>query len=406
MNQVVKRLLILLASLVLLVYVGFHIYSGFAVDVVTETVTQATAYQTVDTTGIVFRDETIIDTEASGYFFYTIDDGNRVAKSGTIANVFPSLQDALGQQQLDLLDEEIATLTSINAQGTTNRANLSSINQQINDTWLAISRAAQSASFMDMESQRSKLLALLNKKQLTIGKEENFDERLAQLKSRREALQSSFTKATATVTSPVAGYFISNIDGFEALLTTDNVTDTTVDMLQQYLIMDPAVTDESIGKVVGDYEWYMACIVSLEQMAFLKKGMVLDIRLPFVMNETVPAEVVAINKSANDKAAVILQCTHMSGELSAIRREQVELRITAYTGLRIPDSAVYFNENQESGVYVQKGNYLSFRKVRVLYHDEEERFSICEMTDDKSYIQLYDKIVTEGEDLYDGKFIS
>ncbi len=406
MNQVLKRLLLILASAFLLVYVGFHIYNGFAVTSVTETVQQAVAYQTVDTMGIVFRDETLIDTGAQGYFFYTIQDGNRVAKNGTIANVYTSMQDALAQQQLDSLDEEIKTLTSINEQGTTNRANLSSINQQINETWLSISRAVQSKTFGDIAEQQTKLLALLNKKQLTIGKEQNFNTRLSQLKSKRASLEASFTKATETVKSPAAGYFISNIDGFENLLTTDKVADITVEQLHNYLSADPVDNGKSIGKVVGDYEWYMACLVPIGDTVFIKKGLTIDVRLPFVMKDTVPAKVVAVNKGANDMAAVVLQCTHMSGTLSAIRKEQVELRVTSYEGLRIPDAAIHFNDAQEAGVFIQNGNYLSFRKIRVLYHDEEGHFSICEINDDKAFVQLYDKIVTEGEDLYDGKLVA
>ena len=33
------------------------------------------------------------------------------------------------------------------------------------------------------------------------------------------------------------------------------------------------------------------------------------------------------------------------------------------------------------------------------------RFSISKITDDASFVQLYDKMVTEGEDLYDGKLV-
>ena len=311
----------------------------------------------------------------------------------------------MGQQQLDTLDEEISTLASINAQGTSNRANLASINQQINTLWLSVAQSADASDYASMSEYRTKLLALLNKKQLTIGRETDFNDRLAELRARREALAASFTKATSKVSAPAAGYFISRVDGFEGLLTTKGVTNVTTEQLQQYLNMEPATVDDSIGKVVGDYEWYLGCIVPLEQTALFKKGSTLNVRLPFVMEQTVPMEVAAINKAENDSAAVILKCTHMSGELSSIRREQVELRVTTYNGLRVPDEAIHFNEKQESGVYVQDGNLLRFRKIRVLYHDAEERISVCEILDDKTYIQLYDRIVTKGEDLYDGKSV-
>ena len=405
MKPIVKRLLLLFVSLFLLVYVGFHVYSGFTGGVETETVYRDTAYQTVDTTGLIFRDETIVNTDAQGWFFYTVENGNRVAKNGTIADVYPTMEDALKQQQLNELNEQIETLTSINAQGTTNRANLSSINRQINELWLKISREAQSSSFTSMAEYRSKLLALLNKKQLTVGKEENYDARIAQLKAERDALERSFSKATAVVTSPVAGYFISSTDGFESLLGTKAVEDLTVDQLLQYLSKEPTVNAEGIGKVVGDYEWYLACVVPLADTTFIKKDMTLEIKLPFVMERTVPAQVAAVNRGGNDSAAIVLKCTHMSDELSVIRREQVELRIRSYDGLRVPDNAIYFNDKQEAGVYIQDGNQLSFRRIQVSYHDEKGQYSICKITDDKAFVQMYDKVVVGGEDLYDGKLV-
>lgn len=403
MNQVLKRVLLLLVSLLLVTYAVFQIYRAFSTPTVTETVEKMTAYYTIDTTGVVFRKEAIIPKEGDGYFFYTIADGNRVAKKGTIANVFPSLQDALGQQQLDQLDEEISTLSSINAQGTSNRANLASINQQIKSLWLSVARSSDAADYVAIGDYRAKLLALMNKKQLTIGREADFESRLADLRAQRETVAASFAKATSKVSAPAAGYFISRVDGFETLLTTDKVSSTTVEQLKQYMAMQPETVESNVGKVVGDYEWYLGCIVPLDQTALFKKGSTLNVRLPFVMDRAVPMQVAAINKAENDSAAVILQCTYMSGELSSIRKEQIELRVTTYDGLRIPDEAIHFNEQQEPGVYVQDGNLLRFRRIRVLHHDAKERLSVCEVVEDKQYVQLYDRIVTKGEDLYDGK---
>ena len=63
--------------------------------------------------------------------YYTIENGNRVAKGGEIAEVFPSEADALAQQKLNELNEEIETLKGIQLQGTANRVNLDVIDKQI-----------------------------------------------------------------------------------------------------------------------------------------------------------------------------------------------------------------------------------------------------------------------------------
>lgn len=406
MNQTAKRILIALLSLLLIIYVGVQGYLIFSASLETITADKEIAYDTLQMTGVVYRSESVIRQQTDGYVFYTVQDGNRVSKNGNIAHVYPSMEDALAQQELDLLDAEIASLTSINAQGSSNRASLNSINQQINETWLAISRSAQMASYGEINELHSKLLTLLNKKQLTIGKEESFDARLSELKAQRAALAASFESATATVASPVAGYFVGSADGFETLLTTDGVELLTVSDIERVLTLQPTVDETNfVGKIVGDYEWYLACVLPLEDVVTLKKGLQLEVCMPFVQSAPLNMTVVSLNKAADDRVAVVLQCTQMSGALSTVRREQIEIRLTQYEGIVVPDEAIHFNEQQEAGVYIQDGNILRFRRIQVLYHNETERVSVCAIKDDKTYVQLYDRIVTEGEGLYDGKLV-
>lgn len=406
MNPVVKRLLAIAAAALLLVYVGVQGYLILVSPLETETVTRATGYQTVETTGVVYRTETIIAEKPDGYLFYTVPNGGRVSRHGTIAQVYQSESDALKQQKLDMLEEEIKALESINAQGMSNRVNLSTINQQINEVWLSIATEAQSATFTDMSALHTRLLDLLNKKQLTIGRVENFNTRLEALRAEKQELAGTFRPSVGSVSSPAAGYFISQLDGYETVCVADNVTQLTTEDIRSVLdYYNPQVEQNGIGKIVGDYEWYLACVVPLSKAASLKIGAQLEIKMPFVSGEAIPMTLTAINKSADDTAALIFKCTNMSQELSTVRVEQVEIRVQEYNGIRIPDSAIHFSEKQEPGVYVQVGNVLAFRRIRVLHYDEINKISVCEILDDKAYAQLYDKMVIKGENLYDGKLV-
>ncbi len=406
MNPVLKRVLIALGSLFLIAYVAVQGYLIFSASLDTVTADNEIAYDTVVTTGVVYRSEAVIRQPTNGYVFYTVQDGNRIPKSGNIAYVYPSMEDAFEQQQLELLDEEIATLTSINEQGSSNRASLNSINQQINQTWLSISHAAQSSSYENINTLHARLLMLLNKKQLTIGKEENFDARLAELKKERAKLAQSFKPATATVPSPVAGYFVGSADGFEGYMHTTGVENLSVADIEQALTLKPVINNENfVCKIVGDYEWYLACVLPLEKVATLKKGMTVEVCMPFVQSDPLNMTVLSINKASDDRVALVLQCTQMSAALSTVRREQIEIRLRQYEGIVVPDEAIHFNEQQEPGVFVQDGNVLRFRRIQVLHHNETDRYSVCEKKDDKAYLQLYDRIVVGGEDLYDGKLV-
>lgn len=405
MKPIIKRILVITAALLLFVYVGYQAYMIFRPKLQTETVNRVTAYQTLETDGIVFRDETVITEQPNGYLFYSAENGSRVSRGGKIADVFASQADALAQQELDKLDTDIASLASINAQGTANRANLSTINQQIDATWLEITTAAQSTVFGGMADYHSRLLTLLNKQQITIGRVANYDERLSEMRTERKTLAASFQAATGKVTAPVAGYFIGNLDGYEGYLDIDDATGLSAAEVQQALAYTPQSVSTGIGKIVGDYEWYLACVLPLSQAAELKAGATVDVRMPFVNSESIPMQVASINKDAEGNAALILRCTHMDQALSTVRVEKIKIRLKEYEGIRIPDEAIHFNDRQEQGVYVQVGNVLAFRRIRVLYHDANDKFSVCDITDESGYAQLYDKIAVKGENLYDGKLV-
>ena len=95
MNAFVKRLLTVLGALFLLVYVGYQGYQVLYSPIRTETVYSQSMYETVDTRGFTVRNETPITGSASGYLFYSVENGGRVAKNGTIAQIYPSEADAL-----------------------------------------------------------------------------------------------------------------------------------------------------------------------------------------------------------------------------------------------------------------------------------------------------------------------
>lgn len=406
MNPIVKRILIIAAAALLLVYICFQGYKIVVSPLDTETVQQVTAYRTLETQGVVFRDETIITDRPSGYLFYSIENGNRVSRGGKIADVYTSQEDALAQQELNQLDAEIESLSSINAQGTANRANMKAITQQIQDTWLQITQAAQNATFTEMEELHLRLQTLLNKEQITLGRVESYDARIAEMKKQREELAKSFQPSTDKVKSPVAGYFVSKLDGYEGLVNIADAASLGVTEVQTLLSHKPTAQTDGIGKVVGDYEWYLACVVPLEEASEIKMGAQMEVCMPFVSSDVNVMQVIAINKDPSGKASVVLKCTNMNRDLSTVRVEQIELRLKEYEGIRIPDRAIYFNEASEQGVYVQVGNVLQFRRIRVLHHDTREEFTVCAIEENKKgYVELYDKIVVKGEDLYDGKLV-
>ena len=110
MSPLVKKILATLGALAMLAYVGYQLYMYLRPPMKTETITHVTAYETLETKGVVFRDETVLSTAPNGHLFYTVQNGGRIARGGKIAEIYTSQNDALVQQELNALDEEIKQL--------------------------------------------------------------------------------------------------------------------------------------------------------------------------------------------------------------------------------------------------------------------------------------------------------
>lgn len=408
MKNVFKRLGLLLLSLFLLVYVGYQIFQVFYSNVTLETVNAYSVYETVETQAIAIRRETPVQAEiGDGHLFYTLRNGNRVAKGGTIAEIFAS-EDAAGvQQRLEQLDEDIAALAAVEALGTNNYSSLEAINQQLSTTARAVSVQMNGANTEGARDLHTQLLTLMNKRQITIGTVESFSDRLVQLRQQREALAASATARTGVVGAPVAGYFIDEVDGFETYFPTDeeDIAALTVEDVEKALSASPTASARCVGKVAQEYTWYLACVIDAKKAAQISAGKTLHVQLPFVTGEPVETVVVAVNTDTSGKASVIVKCSRMSEELAAIRVQTAQLLLKEYSGLRLPDKALQFDDENRTGAYVRVGTTISFRYVNVLYHNEKDGYSICEIRDEGDYVQLYDDVIVGGKDLYDGKVV-
>mgnify|MGYP000099914490 FL=1 len=403
MDNFVKRIITVCISLFLIVYVIYQFAAVLYNPVKTEIVYSASEYKTIDTEGITIRNENILKGSSSGYLSYTVENGSRVSKDGVIAMVFPSESDSRIQQQINRIADEIDMLKEIGSQGTTGIASLDVIDKQIKQSVNNLAESLNQPKLNGLDGLQNRLLSLLNKRQVITGKTTGFDERIKSLTDLKKQLEASFTPATSTVKSPVAGYFVSKVDGYENLIDINKVLQLTPEQIQEAMQAKPNPESGSIGKVVGDYKWYFVCVIPAVESGDLRIGSKPSLVFPFVTSDAIPSEVVAVNRDSSGNVAVVFECSYMSGELSSIRKETVQIRLNRYEGLRVPSRCIITNENDEQGVYTMVGDTVVFKKVEIIYAQPE--YVICREKNEKGYLQLYDDIIVEGKGLYDGKTV-
>ncbi len=405
MKSILKKIFTFLVSLVLLAYVLLQLYPLLYSPIAVETVYSYSAYETLRVDCVAVRNETPVPLNTSNYVFYTVQNGTRVSKGGNIAQLYSSKSDALVWKQLQDLDAEIATLQEIQSLGSGGMAGLNILDTQIHRAMEEVVHSGGTANVDSLKSLRSRLTGFLNKKQMVTGKTTDYTARINELKAQRTQLANSFKAAVGSVKAPVAGYFVDRVDGMEGLLTVQNVKGMTTDNIKTALSSENSDKNTAYaGKIVSDYSWYIACVVPGSYSTTLAVDKSLKIRLPFVTDEEIAVTVAGCNRDENGDIAVIFECVNMSEALSSIRCEQLEILLVEHTGLRVPKRAITTNADQEVGVYIRAGDIVRFRKIDQKYSDAAD-YVICSLEDKNGYLRLYDDIIVEGKNLYDGKLI-
>lgn len=402
-NNGMRTLLIVLLVFVMLFYIGYQAYRSIFSHIETEMAVSHSVFESINADGLVFRSESAVPAPSGGYAYYTIENGTRVAKRSVIASVYSDENSGHIKQEIEDIDQQIAAFKTIQADAGSGRLSLDVIKEQTADTIYRMIQNTDSGNLTDIGTADFDMLSLLSKKQLITGKSVDFSAKIKELQKRKANLKASYRAPKSKVYAPVAGYFADRSDGYESILTTRKLSSLDPAGLKKLMETDPKATSKG-GKIVSGYEWYMACLVPESYYNQLRVGRHLSLNLSFVLEEPVPVTVYSCSKPANGKLAVVFRCDYMSAELSTIRKESVEIQLVEHTGLKVPKRAILINDKQEAGVYVRSGNVVTFRKIEQLYSEPAD-YAVCKIVNKDGYLRMYDDIIVEGRDLYDGKII-
>ena len=431
-NPILKKIATGLLALLLLFYIGYQIYSANYSSVKTEIAEyvgpdDSGAADSVQTEALVLRKETVMQQGVNGVVTYTVEDGSHVAKNSEVGEIFSTEADAAAQQQLQILEEQIASLQKLEQTGADFAPDQESLKEQIQRM---ISQTLESITTGDLSSlnqSRTQMLYLLNERQVAVGAVENFSQQIALLQEKKDTLLSTTGSSTGSIVAPSAGVFISKVDGYESILPYDTAEEITVEQFQQFMALEPQIPENSVGKICGEYNWYLVCTMSPNDILNFMEGTTVSIRFPFAASEVVPGTVVAVNQPDRSKeGVVVIESNRMNEETAVLRKETCRISSTQYAGIRISQKAIHFetitetftDENGEEqtvtrevkGVYVLHGTEIRFRQIIPLYSTSS--YVICKqypeesdqlMTDET--VQMYDEVVIEGTDLYDGKIV-
>lgn len=397
-TTVLKGFVILLAA----VFAVHQFISSVYSPVKTETAVFYSASDGLNITGLIIRSETLVTSSEGGVMHFVLEDGSRVAKDGVIANIYDSESASITLSKIDSVNTKIEDIEEMLSYNDLEAADLDMINAKATQSLNNLIVSGASGNYGNMSELSDELLSALNRRQVAMGETTDFSAQLEQLKAEKNELSASLPAAKGTVKAAMSGYFVSKADGYETVLTCGNPESITPEFMSS--VSAAELPDGVIGKIVSDYEWYIAAEISINESLKYKEGDSLTIYTSVKSYPKLPVTVKKINISESSSSAVVVfSCNEMNSELATMRSGPMTVVTKEYDGLRVPSAALRVVDSKR-GVYVLTGMQVKFVEVNVLHKDDS--YMICEkQTSDESVLRLYDEVIVKGKNLYDGKIV-
>lgn len=390
-------LLFLLAA----AYIIVQLYVILGRDYKTETAIAYTMADSVELDGFVMFDA--VNVAGEGNLGYLVEDGERVSEGTVITEKYTDDSQSAAREQLIRLQNNIDLLTkSQNSAG----SDLTLLTTQTKTALYNLLDQLDTASYSGMQDAESEFLLAQNRLQISTGQASGFQSTIAELEAERDTVAAQLA-GLETITAAENGYFISAASAMPLDLEEQTLKDATPAQIQELLQEGVSLSTESLaGRIVEGFSWRFYTVCDLET-AERFDGLT-DVHISIPGKEETPLDATVSSVELDEEAGlakIVVECQTINSDVLRLGQETAKIDLETYQGIRIDKNALHIVDG-EKGVYVKYGDLQRFRKIQVLYEDDQYMLVPADGavgTDNE--VRLYDEIIVEGSNLQDGGLI-
>ncbi len=401
------KILAAAAAVIIVVFFAVELYGLTSHSYTTQTAYEQTVLEAVDAEMYIIRDETLLTSSGSGVTVQLAENGERVSKGSSIVAVFDSEATAQNYVEAETLKRKLEVYQEISKQLKLDNIDMDKLSDEINAEFMNIIEASYGNDYSSIEENKLNFSEKMSRRQVSLGQTVNCSEKIATLTSQIASLEGA-AKVSSIITAEASGYFVGEADGYESVLTVDNIDNITPKMLSDALnAKKKDVPENTVGKIINGYNWYVATVIDTGKAVGYEKGKAVKLILGDSESLTVSSKIYSVQATEGNKTLVVFRCNLMNDELAALRKVSGKVVISEHTGLKIGKEALRFDEQGNPGVYVRRANIVNFRSVNILYSDDKIFVAAADenIKTPHPHLKLYDEVIISGKDLSDGMVI-
>lgn len=390
---------ILVVFILVISYVMFGIIGLMKNPSSTVIVKEGTVTKEETVTGVIIRDETIVQGKnLKNGMQHIVDEGEKVAVGDPIFRYF-STDESQTKSKIAELDNKINLAISEN-----NQILYSSSTKLIDSQILEkIKELPEINSVQILKENKRNVSSLILKKAKLAGDLSPTGSTLKQLINERSKLEKQIADGAEYIKAEKSGIVSYRIDGFEEKLKNDDFSKYTKDYIKKLNLKvgDIVPVNSEKGKIINNFKCHIAVISKTQEAKAAKEGQKLSIVLPNA--QMVKGKIVRINREgSNGDVVLIIEFDEGIESLSIYRSIRVDLVWWNKVGNKIPNSAI-FNVNGLSYVIRSNNGYNDYVLVKILKQSDDysivSNYSLVELKElnlkqnISTSLLLYDEVV-------------
>ena len=378
----------------MLLYTLYKVISLILVPTDISIVENGMISQEESTIGYVIGEEKIAKGNNYQNGIYQIKtEGEKVANGDSIFRYYSSNEESLNEK-IDELNNKIQEAML----GQTNLfpADVKAIENQIENE---IDGLKFKNNIQDITENKKDIDTYITKKSKIAGELSQAGSYINSLIKEREEYQSQLKINSEYVKAPISGVVSYRVDNLEEILTPSNFETLSKDTLNNLDLKTGQIiaTSNEMGKVINNYECYIAIITDSKEAKEAKVGNKVLLRLS--TQDEVNANITYISKQEDESVLIVFKITDSVEKLIDYRKISLDIIWWKFDGLKIPKSAIIYDNGLS---YVVRNRAGYYNKILVKILKESENYCIV---DNYNYDELK-SIGYSEEEVYNVRKIS
>lgn len=393
------KLVSILLTVVIVAYVLFSVLLNSGSSYASETAVYCEVGDGVTVSGFVVRSESVVLSSAP-IVVCELTEGERVGSGQRVATGYHSGDAKALRESLTSLQNQRAQLAY--AAEDSGSSNAAILDGEIADLIAELSVQTAQQRFDAMRLSAAKLESLVLRRSVSGDEAAQIDRRIAELDSQIRNLSARTSGGTTAITVSQPGYFSEHADGFETVLTPDKLATMELADLRALAETETRAPANAVGRLIEGQEWYFVAEIPAERAAECKEGSNLTVNFAGLELQGLRMKVERVGAPEEEgNCLLVLSCERKLQNVTALRRQTVDIVFESYEGLRVPKTAIYYIDG-ETGVYILESARADWKEVEILYEYGDD-YLVRWDSSDTDNLWPGDDILLTSEDIWDGK---